>query len=190
MTPHRIRHRRQAGTSMIEALVAILILSIGLLGIAGLQASTLRFSQGSWARAAVASQLSDFADRVRANPGTGTAAYVLATKYADQRAAIGALAPAKDCDATACTPDELATFHLVQWRLALNGSMPGAAAFVSGTRNTGYLATVIWFDKDAGEAPEACDAAFEGLRARNCCPAGADVTGTTGVRCTNMMVVP
>jgi type IV pilus assembly protein PilV len=189
--PSRLQARgRQTGSTLIEALVAILILSIGLLGIAGLQASTLRYSQGGWARAAVASQLSDFADRVRANPGTNVNAYTLTDTYDDQRAAIAALVPAVDCDTATCTPDELAAFHLVQWRLSLNNSMPGAAAIVTGTRNTGYQATVLWYDKDSSDKAEKCDAAYTGLRARNCCPADADVENQAGIRCTNMMVVP
>ena len=58
ITKRRRRHA-EAGSTLIEALVAMLVLSIGLLGIAGLASASLRYSQGSWARAAVASGLSD-----------------------------------------------------------------------------------------------------------------------------------
>ena len=59
----------QAGFSMIEVLVVIVVLSFGMLGIAGLQASTAKFKINSWARSAASVQFSDLADRVRANPG-------------------------------------------------------------------------------------------------------------------------
>ena len=72
------------GSSLIEALVAMLVLSIGLLGIAGLSAASLRYSQGGWARASISSGLSDLADRVRANPTATVNAYAFATtNYAD-----------------------------------------------------------------------------------------------------------
>ena len=58
------RQRTQAGTTLLEVLVAMLVLSIGLLGIAGLSAASLRYSQGGWARASISSGLSDLADRV------------------------------------------------------------------------------------------------------------------------------
>ena len=72
---------RQAhtGSTLIEVLVAMLVLSIGLLGVAGLAAASLRYSQGGWARASVASGLSDLADRVRTNPGADVTAYVFDT---------------------------------------------------------------------------------------------------------------
>lgn len=203
MTTRR-RHRNQAGSSLIEALVAMLVLSIGLLGIAGLASASLRYSQGSWARAAVSSSLSDLSDRVRANPSASETDYRFNTiTYEDQREAFddGEVAIARDCLAEGCTPTQLAAYHLTDWRLSLNRSMPGAAAWVSGQRSTGYLATVMWYDKsfvkDDGVTPEASptcevDAAGvitdTGIAARVCCPAAADVID--GVRCTNMSVIP
>lgn len=198
------RHRLQAGSSLLEALVAMLVLSIGLLGIAGLASASLRYSQGSWARAAVASGLSDLADRVRANPSASETDYRFnAITYEEQREDIegGEVAIARDCLAEGCTPTQLAAYHLTDWRLALNRSMPGAAVWVSGQRSTGYLATVMWYDKnfvkDDGVTPEespTCEVnaagviTDTGIAARVCCPAAADVID--GVRCTNMSVIP
>lgn len=42
------RRRGRTGNTLIEALVAMLVLSIGLLGIAGLASAALRYSQGAW----------------------------------------------------------------------------------------------------------------------------------------------
>lgn len=190
--------RTQAGSTLIEALVAMLVLSIGLLGIAGLTAASLRYSQGGWARASISSGLSDLADRVRANPTATVDAYVFdATDYAGQRSAFdgGNVAIDVDCMATTCTAAELADFHLTEWRIALNRNMPGAAAWVSGQRDEGYQATVMWFDKTfvgsdgvtLGESAT-CTAAMTGIAARQCCPADAQVID--GVRCTNMTILP
>ena len=196
---HRIRHRADRGATMIEVLVAILILSIGMLGIAGLQVASMKYSQGGWARAAVASGLSDFADRIRANPGSTIAAYVVPGDYATQRTALLAntVVAARDCEAlnAVCSPAELADFHLVQWRLSIDASMPGSAALVSGDRATGYITTVMWFDKAflqrdgvSLDNSTTCVAGAAGAAARNCCPLAADAPA--GVRCTNMVVVP
>ena len=193
---------RQAhtGSSLIEVLVAILVLSIGLLGVAGLAAASLRYSQGGWARASVASGLSDLADRVRTNPGAGVTAYVFdTTTYADQRTALegGQVTIDTDCmaDGTACGATELAAFHMAEWRLAMNRNMPGSAVWVSGQRDEGYQATVMWFDKSfvlsdgtTLDTSATCTAAMTGIAARQCCPADAAVSA--GVRCTNMTIVP
>jgi type IV pilus assembly protein PilV len=54
---------------MIEVLVAIVIISLGLLGMAGLQASSLRGSQSSVYRAQAVQFAADMAERMRGNLG-------------------------------------------------------------------------------------------------------------------------
>ena len=66
---NRPARSKQRGLSMIELLVAIVILSLGLLGMAGLQASGLRSSQSAFYRAQAAQFASDMAERMRANLG-------------------------------------------------------------------------------------------------------------------------
>ncbi len=72
------RHRRRAfharavrrtfaGFSLIEVLVALLVLSIGLLGLAGLQAHTVSFNHSAYMRSQATSLAYDMSDRMRAN---------------------------------------------------------------------------------------------------------------------------
>jgi type IV pilus assembly protein PilV len=196
------RHYPQVarGSTLIEVLVSMLILSIGLLAVASLQASTMRFAQGSGARAAIASTLSDFADRIRANPASATAAYALGTTYPAQRSTIGALAATKECgnSGITCNEAELAAYDLVQFRLNLNRNMPGGAGFVTGNRAAGFVVTVMWADKtylkeeanktEQLDTSEVCTGTETGIAARTCCPTAA--AAPAGVRCTNMTVLP
>lgn len=62
-------HPSMRGFSLIEVLVAIAVLSIGLLGMGALQVSGLRVGQGSFYRAQAAQFAIDMADRMRANQG-------------------------------------------------------------------------------------------------------------------------
>lgn len=64
MKPHPFA---QAGFSLLEILVAIVILSLGMLGLAGLQAASLRNNQTAYYRSVAAQQTYDMADRIRAN---------------------------------------------------------------------------------------------------------------------------
>jgi len=59
--------RRQSGFSMLEVLVAILVLAIGLLGMAGLTATSMRNSHGAYHRNQAVWLAYDVADRMRAN---------------------------------------------------------------------------------------------------------------------------
>lgn len=58
---------KQAGTSMIEVLVAVLLVSIGLLGIAGLAGATFGYNKVSQLRLVGQAMVNDFVDRARIN---------------------------------------------------------------------------------------------------------------------------
>lgn len=66
-TTHRGRATRQSGASLLEVLVSVLILAIGLLGIAALQSITLRNTQSSSERTAAIIQSYAMLDMMRAN---------------------------------------------------------------------------------------------------------------------------
>src|SRR6266404_3862053 len=70
---HRAERIRQRGMTLIEILVAIVVLSVGLLGLAGLQLKGLQVNQGSIYRWQAAMLAEDIADRIRADrAGAGT----------------------------------------------------------------------------------------------------------------------
>lgn len=60
--------RSQRGVSMIEVLVTLLVLSVGLLGIAALQVRTLQFNQDAYYRSQANVLLYDMAERSRSHP--------------------------------------------------------------------------------------------------------------------------
>ena len=60
---------RQSGISLVEVIVTILILSIGLLGMAALQNTSLKLAYDSYLRTQASFLAYDLIDRIRANPG-------------------------------------------------------------------------------------------------------------------------
>ncbi len=68
------RGRRQAGASLIEVLVTILLLMFGLLGVAGLLAKGVSNAASSEALTKANQLLADMADRIRANPAAALSA--------------------------------------------------------------------------------------------------------------------
>ena len=200
---HRAPNARQRGVTMIEVMIAVLVLSIGLLGVAATLAKSARFSMGAWAQSAVANGLSDIAERMRSSPNAAVAAFGLTDTYNTQRGALdaGTVVAGKDCDSTACTPAESAQFHLANWRLGLNAGMPGAAGWVNPlssatteVKATSYEVVVMWFDKtnigstNALNPALVCTGTETGVDQRRCCPEPAKAPD--GVRCTRMVLVP
>lgn len=62
-----LTHRAQVGATLIEVLVAVVVLSIGLLGLAGLQATSIQANQGAYYRSQASILAADITDRMRAN---------------------------------------------------------------------------------------------------------------------------
>jgi type IV pilus assembly protein PilV len=65
--------KSERGTTLIETLVALLVLSIGLLGVAGLQLTSLQNNRGAHLRSQAQVMSYDIADRMRANRTTAQA---------------------------------------------------------------------------------------------------------------------
>lgn len=65
--PPRSPSRQQRGFTLVEVLVALVILSIGLLGLAGLQLSSLQASQQAYLRSQATVMGQDIIERMRAN---------------------------------------------------------------------------------------------------------------------------
>lgn len=65
--------KSQTGFSMIEVLVAIVILSFGLLGLAALQAVGVKNSHSAYYRNQATIMAHEIIDRIRANPGLANA---------------------------------------------------------------------------------------------------------------------
>jgi type IV pilus assembly protein PilV len=66
-THGRLARHTQRGVTLIETLVALLVLSIGLLGVAGLQLTSLQHNRGAHMRSQASVLAYAIADRMRAN---------------------------------------------------------------------------------------------------------------------------
>lgn len=195
--------RRHRGVTLIEVLVAILVLSIGLLGIAATLAKSHRYALGAWSQGAVADGMADIAERLRSSPNASSADFTIDDDYATQRSELdaGSVTVARDCSSNSCTAAQTAAFHIAQWRLSLDRSLPGSAAWVrplsnatSSAQATSFEVAVMWFDKanlDSSGALNAalvCTGSETGLEQRRCCPSAA--SPADGVRCTRVVLVP
>lgn len=112
---------KQRGVTMVEALVALVVLSIGLLGIAGLFVESLRSSRTALMRTHAVNLAGDIADRILAN-GNARESYATAT-YAGAPA-MHACAPTAALGGGNCSVDELAEDDLARWQEAVGFALP------------------------------------------------------------------
>ncbi len=109
----------ERGFSMVEALVALVILSVGLLGFGHLTLDALRESSIALGRTRAVYLISDMMERIRANPDAEDA-YDCAT-YAGRPREHGC-APS-GAPARPCTPRELAEDDLARWQALANDAL-------------------------------------------------------------------
>jgi type IV pilus assembly protein PilV len=142
---------KNEGFSLVEVLVALVILAIGMLGIASLYVESLRAGRAALLRTQAIVLASDMADRIRANT-------VAQTAYAKTEDTQGTANSACTLVTGAgCTPTEMALNDIAQWlqlvddrydtpttgRLALpNGR--GTITVDTSTNPTTYVVSVSW----------------------------------------------
>ena len=112
---------------MVEFLIALLIFSIGMLGLLEVQLAGKKASHEAVQRAVATSLARDLVERMQGNPG-----YVRAyTKQTTIDTSAPTPSPAVDCNVSACTAEVLATFDIWQWVNLLRGTSarhPGATS--------------------------------------------------------------
>ena len=110
----RASRQAQRGFSMIELLVAVLIMGIGVLGISALQMVSLQNNRGALQRSEAINLAYDMMDRIRANPAGAppTSAY-------DGLDLAENPPNATDCNANACTQAQMVAFDQAVWKCQL-----------------------------------------------------------------------
>ena len=108
------RFGRQSGLSMIELLVAVLVLAIGVLGITALQMVSLQNNRGALFRAEAVQLAYDMMDRIRANPQGA----VPGQAY-DGIALLDVPPASANCVANGCTQAQMVTFDQSVWKCSL-----------------------------------------------------------------------
>jgi len=133
---NRIRHT-QAGFSMIELLIAVLIVSVGLLGIAGLQAYGLRANHSSYLRSQATVLAYDALDRMRANKEVATAG--------TYNLSFGATPP---------SGSTVAATDLQQWTTNLKNTLPSGEGSIQVDSQGFATVQIRWLDDRAQQSKQ------------------------------------
>ena len=117
----RLPGRNERGVVMLEVMIAIVILAVGLLGLAKLQASTRQLEMESYQRAQAAILLQDMVSRFSSNKNAAACYAITDPASGAPFLGYGAAAPA-NCDIGTITQQATALNDLTQWHASLNGA--------------------------------------------------------------------
>lgn len=103
-----------SGFTLMEVLVALAVLSIGLLGMAGMQLFSMKSSHNAYLQSQASYFAYDLIDKMRANPvGFGNG------NYDSAYLSIPGSPPNCQTSTATCSPTQLASFELAQWKCSL-----------------------------------------------------------------------
>ncbi len=128
---------RERGFTLTEVLLAIVVMAVGLLGLANLQFRSLRANQDAYHTSQAAFLAEEILERMRGNPDQA-----LAGRY---DLAYGAAGPAPvNCTGSSqtCSPDQLRAYDLSDWITSVAQRLPSGAAAISTTPGPGANARV------------------------------------------------
>ncbi len=130
---------RECGFSLLEALVSMVIISIGLLGLAALQASGIRFNHDAYVRTQATNLAYDVIERMRIDSvnAIGSDAY---------KGTYSAASPTAECN-----------YHSVAvsaaincWQIEIRDNLPGGEmdiGGVGGTNSNEFTIAISWQDR-------------------------------------------
>jgi type IV pilus assembly protein PilV len=165
--PNRVDLRKSKGFTLMEVLVTVVILAIGLLGVAGLQFSSLRSNQSALHSSIAAALAAEGADRLRSNvPGVRDRVTGALRHSYDEINEAGA-DPA--CIDTGCSVAELAQHDAFEWISSIEDLLPNGEGVIcrdstpfdgtgsaaadngcDGDEASGIFAVKVFWDHDRG----------------------------------------
>ena len=132
---------RCQGLTLIEILIALIVLSVGLLGLASMQTASVKFTTSSNQRTQATALAYDLVDRMRGNR--------LAALNGDYNVAFESPVPACGAfDGSGTLSDQ----DIAAWRNAMACRLPQSTGSVTRV-NDEFTITIIWDDSQGAGAP-------------------------------------
>ncbi|WP_455374919.1 type IV pilus modification protein PilV [Kaarinaea lacus] len=148
---------QQKGFSIIEVLISVLVISIGLLGMAGLQTTGIQQSHNSYLKTQASMLAYDMADRMRSNlQGVAAGHY-----NSINNGTLDLITSEPVCaDTNACTAEEIASIDIYQWTSAdttgsISAALPSGHGMVSNNGGV-FTISVLWDENRTGQTGTDC----------------------------------
>ena len=140
-----IKKQIQQGVTLIEAMIALLVISVGLLGIASLQITAMNQNSSSLNHSQAVWMAYNMSDRIRAN----------ISEFNTYDGADTASSTPQDCITNNCSNANMVTADIADWATMV-GNLPGGRGII-GSNADGLLINVMWDDDGTGATGTGCD---------------------------------
>lgn len=137
----------QAGVTLLEILISLVVIALGILGVSTLQFNGLKSVQDAHFFVTASLLADDMGERIRVNT-TAAGAY--------NTSMLTAASASTNCETQTCSSNAMASYDIAQWITAIAERLPSGAgkiSYAAGSPKT-YALTIRWFGLASGN----CDA--------------------------------
>ncbi|WP_210395818.1 type IV pilus modification protein PilV [Motiliproteus sediminis] len=134
--------KHQTGFTLVEILVAVLVLSVGILGLVGLESLAMQSNQEAYFRSQATLLSYELADRMRANPSTDYSTVTPASHGCVSYT--GA--------ATSCSSLQVAEEDVLNWQAAIAEKLPAGTGSISASGS--LLSVNVLWDSNRNGSPD------------------------------------
>lgn len=139
-----IRSRQQRGMTLIEALIALLVISVGLLGIASLQLTSMKQNVSALNHSRAVWYAYSMSDRIRAN----------ISEFANYDGIDTSTGYAQDCLSLSCSNAQMRIADAADWA-AMVSNLPAGRGIIASNPD-GLMVSVMWDDEGTGATGTDC----------------------------------
>lgn len=148
-----MNRRIQAGSTLIEVLVAVLLLAFGILALGVMLSFTVQMPKLSGYRATAVNLASSYIERIRANPeGFSSSGYGSVDKVSSYDSSLSKLSidTTKTCAYPVCDMNTLATMDFQEMKVAVRAELPAGGLFMQRDSSSGTASTtegnlwIVW----------------------------------------------
>lgn len=140
---------KKKGFSLFEVLVALVILAIGMLGIARMLMIAHKTNSSSYLKQQSIQSAHDIIDRIRANRDAAISGSYSVNNLVSSGTPTAPSAPSANCDNTACSSNQMASYDTWHWLTTNLSQLPngcGSITTAASGLNTLVTVTVQWDD--------------------------------------------
>ena len=139
-----VRKQHQQGVTLVESMIALLVISIGLLGIASLQITAMSQNASSFNHSQAVWYAYNMSDRIRAN----------LDQFVNYNGIDTSNSYAQDCMTATCSNGQMLTADAADWATMI-ANLPGGRGIITNTGD-GLTVNVMWDDEGTGAAGTNC----------------------------------
>ena len=156
--------KKTTGFTLLEVMISMVIFSVGMLGLAGIQAIALKNNNTAYMRTIAMQQAYNMTDLLRSSTDFDG---VVDSTFNTITSALGTAPTAcfVDNNTTTCTTTQIAASDIYHWKNRMQSEMPSGRGKVTFDAATGvFTITIMWDEKRSGVTGESCSGGATDLK--------------------------